>query len=94
MYLTKKNWLLYGRRQYRLLYLSVLKMCISCGLICYRELTPCVVREKYWNTKEDKGKSMMCVLYVLWSLDYPVIDYLNCEGDCSIRVFCLKCVFY
>ena len=30
---------------------------------CYRELTPCVVNKQ--NTKKDKDKSMMCVLYVL-----------------------------
>ena len=29
---------------------------------CYHELTPCVVSKK--NTKKDKDKSMMCVLYV------------------------------
>jgi len=29
------------------------------------ELTPSVVSEKDWNTKEDNYKSMMCVLYVL-----------------------------
>ena len=32
---------------------------------CYHELIPCIVSEKNWNTKEDKGKSMKCVLYVL-----------------------------
>ena len=32
---------------------------------CYHELIPCIVSEKNWNTKEDKGKSMTCVLYVL-----------------------------
>ena len=34
----------------------------------YHELTLCVVSEKNWDTKEDKGKSMMCVLYVLYVL--------------------------
>ena len=32
----------------------------------YRESTPCVVSKKNWNTKEDKGKSMMRALHVLW----------------------------
>ena len=32
---------------------------------CYHESTPCVVSEKDWNTKENKDKSMMHVLYVL-----------------------------
>ena len=31
----------------------------------YHELAPCVLSEKNWNTKEDKGKSMIHVLYVL-----------------------------
>ena len=31
----------------------------------YHELTPCIVSEKNWNTKQDKGKFMICVLYVL-----------------------------
>ena len=29
-------------------------------------LLPCIVSEKNWNTKEDKDKFMMRVLYVLW----------------------------
>ena len=32
---------------------------------CYSQLTPCVVSEKNWITKEDKGKSMMCILFIL-----------------------------
>ena len=31
----------------------------------YRELTPWAVSKKKWDTKEDKGKSMMRALYVL-----------------------------
>ena len=31
----------------------------------YCELTPCVVSEKNWDTKEDKNKSMMHALYTL-----------------------------
>ena len=31
----------------------------------YCKLTPCIVSEKNWNTKEDKGKPMMRALYVL-----------------------------
>ena len=31
----------------------------------YRKLKPCIVSEKNWNTKEDKGKSMIRALYVL-----------------------------
>ena len=31
----------------------------------YHELTPCVVSEKNWNTKEDNDKPMMHVLYIL-----------------------------
>ena len=31
----------------------------------YCKWTPCTVSEKNWNTKEDKGKPMMHVLYVL-----------------------------
>ena len=32
---------------------------------CYHELTPCIVSEQNWDTKEDKGKSVMHLLYVL-----------------------------
>ena len=32
----------------------------------YRKSTPCVVSEKNWNTKEDKGRSMIHTLYILW----------------------------
>ena len=28
----------------------------------YHESTPCIACEKNWDTKEDKDKSMMCVL--------------------------------
>jgi len=31
----------------------------------YCKLTPCIVCEKNWNTKEDKGKSMIHVFYIL-----------------------------
>ena len=31
----------------------------------YHQLTPSVVSEKNWDTKEDQGKSSMRVLYVL-----------------------------
>jgi len=30
------------------------------AVLCYCKSTPCVVSKKNWNTKEDKGKSMMC----------------------------------
>ena len=30
------------------------------------KLTPCVVSDNNCNTNEDKSKSIMCVLYVLW----------------------------
>jgi len=41
--------------------------CLREAIPCYwnRELTPTVVSEKNWNTKENKGKSMMHSLYVL-----------------------------
>ena len=32
----------------------------------HRKLTPYFVSKKNWNTKENKGQSMMCVLHVLW----------------------------
>ena len=30
------------------------------------ELTSWAVSKKKWDTKEDKGKSMMCALYTSW----------------------------
>ena len=35
------------------------------AILCYHELTPCVVSEKNWDKKDNKGKSMILVLYVL-----------------------------
>ena len=32
----------------------------------YHELTPWGVSKRKWDTKEDKGRSMMRALYVLW----------------------------
>ena len=32
----------------------------------YHKSIPSIVREKNWNIKDDKGKSMMLALYVLW----------------------------
>ena len=40
--------------------------CLREAILCYRKSTPCVVSEKNWNTKEDKGKSLMHALYILW----------------------------
>ena len=31
----------------------------------YYKSTPCIVNEKNWDTKEDEGRSVMCVLYML-----------------------------
>jgi len=36
------------------------------AISCYRESTPSFVSEKNWNIKEDKGKSMIHALYMLW----------------------------
>ena len=36
-----------------------------CHALCYHKSTPCAVSKKKWDTKEDKGKSMMCTLYIL-----------------------------
>ena len=33
--------------------------------LCYCESTPWAVSKKEWDTKEDKGKSMMLPVYVL-----------------------------
>ena len=35
---------------------------------CYHKLIPSAVNIKKWDTKEDKGKSMMCTLYILWCI--------------------------
>ena len=38
------------------------KHCLRKAILRYHESTPSVVSEKKWNTKEDKGKSMMHAL--------------------------------
>ena len=30
----------------------------------YRKSAPCIVTEKYWNRKKDKGSTMMPAMYV------------------------------
>ena len=39
--------------------------CLREAILHYPELSPSVVNEKSWNTKEDNGKSMMHALYIL-----------------------------
>ena len=34
------------------------------AILRYYKLTPSVVSEKNWNTKEDKGKSMMMIIII------------------------------
>ena len=40
--------------------------CLREAILCYHKSTPGVVSKKNWNTKDNKGKSMMHALYVLW----------------------------
>ena len=39
---------------------------MKCTILCYHESTPWDVSKKKWDTKEDKSKSMMCTMHVLW----------------------------
>ena len=41
---------------------------------CYREFTFCVVSKKNWGAKEDNGKFMMHVLYILWLTKRHISD--------------------
>jgi len=39
--------------------------CLRQAILHYHESIPSFVSEKIWNTKEDKGKSMIHALYIL-----------------------------
>ena len=49
--------------------------------------TPCVVSEKHWNTREDKGKSMMCVLYVLRLAKRHVLGRLGLSDIIVLAIY-------
>ena len=36
------------------------------AILCYQKATPCIVSKKNLNTKEEKGKSMIRALHILW----------------------------
>ena len=48
---------------------------------CYHESTPWAVCKKKWDTKEEKGKSMMCALYVLWYAKGMSRDKVTLNSD-------------
>ena len=43
------------------------------------ESTPSIVSEENWDTKEDKGKSMMCALCVLWLVEKHISERSDVE---------------
>ena len=53
--------------------------CLREAISCYCELTPSIVSKNNWNTKEDKGKSMMHVLYILWLAKRHILGQSNIE---------------
>ena len=48
--------------------------------------TLCLSAKKYWNTKEDKGKSMMYVLYILWLTKGTSWDKVTLNTPCSQEI--------
>ena len=44
------------------------------AIMHYHESTPCDVSKEKWDTKEHKGKSMMCALYILWYAKRHLLD--------------------
>ena len=53
--------------------------CLREAISCYCELKPSVVSEKNWNTKEDKGKSMMHAMYILWLAKQHILRQSDVE---------------
>ena len=56
------------------------------AILYYHKLTPSIVNEKNWNTKEDKSKTMMHVLYVLRLAKRHVSEQSNIDKKNSEKI--------